>query len=354
MAKLNVAVSGVSGGCGTSIMKALLSSPTLAGLGLKVFPLDITPFAVGLYGRTEPGTVLPKPEDDPEAWEEAIRKLELDVIFPGSDNDLVPLAEHRDCWFERYGCRVMVSGVESVKIANDKALTVSHLTSYLALHLPFSSWYEQNERMYHGMHSFEKNMAYIVKPRFGANSRGLHICTVDELAFYVKHTPDPIIQEFIEGDEYSGAITYDKDGEAKAFFVTRVYKRTGHMTFGEVGHYPQIEAFLREFAEKTKPLGFSHALNVQMIEREGVMYIIELNARCSGSTAIRSHFGFNQPAQLILHHIYDLLIEKLPQVECERSNGLAMTFTDETFFDGVTRDEMAQGIQKRGRKEQWF
>lgn len=350
MIKLNVAVTGAKGGRGIAIMKALLSSPTLEGLGLRVYPIDITPFAAGLYGRTgTEATVLPKPETDPQAWERFVEEKQITVMFPGSDNDLVPLAQCRDYWLAQYNCHVMVSDMEAVKIANDKGQTWESLST-CDVQLPAS-------QLTDSIHFPWYHYPCIIKPRFGANSRGIHI-TKDgyEMRFFVQHTPDPIVQEYIEGDEYSGAITYDKQGEAQVFFVTRVYERHGHMTFGEVGHYPQIEAFLREFAEKTRLLGFSHALNVQMIEREGVVYVIELNACCSGSTAIRSHFGFNQPTQLILNHVHSMPFENINKLaESERKTGLAMTFTEEMFFDGVTREQLEQSTNGiHGSIQQWL
>lgn len=341
MAKLNVMVTGAKGGRAHAIMKALLRSPTLAGLGLRVYPVDITPFAAGLYARTgTEGTVLPRLEDDFAAWEAFIQEKQIDFIFPTSDLDLVPLSSQRLLWRDQLGCQVMVSPLYAVEIANDKFMTFTHLYK---TGVPTPESYST----YAGLCAFSEFYAYpfVVKPRFGANSRGINkVNNSEELEFYFAHTPDPIVQEYIDGDEYSGAITYDKDGEAKLFFVTRVYERRGHMTFGEVGDYPQIEAFLREFAIKTRPLGFSHALNVQMIQRGDQVYVIELNAVCSGSTAIRSHFGFNQPEQLILHHRYDMPLERTMierNVGYAPTSGLVMTVTEEMFFEGVTREQMA-------------
>ena len=56
-ATMKVAVSGVGGGVGQSILKAL----AIGSLPVEVYPVDITPFSAGLY-RGVQGAVLPPPE----------------------------------------------------------------------------------------------------------------------------------------------------------------------------------------------------------------------------------------------------------------------------------------------------
>lgn len=332
--QLNIMISSAKTGRALAVMKALVTSPSLASVcDMQVFPIDITPAAAGLYFKHSPGTVLPRLEDNPTAWENFIVEHNIGVIFPTSDLDLHILSQYRDEWWERLSCKVMVDSLDSVIVANDKAGTFSEL-HHAGVNTPES--YSRRA----GLEAFAQfyQYPYIVKPRFGANSRGINIAHNDEeLKFYWNHTENPIVQEYIEGDEYSGAITYDKHGQAQAFFVTRVYERRGHMTFGEVGDYPQIEAFLREFAEKTRHLGFSHALNVQMIERDGIVYVIELNPVCSGSTAIRAAFGFNQPEQLILHHCFGQEINQ-PEIK----HGLAFSITDEVYLYDTTLEQIKQ------------
>lgn len=346
--KLNVMVCGAKSGRGIAILKALLQSPTLAGLGLKVFPVDITPFAVGLHVHThQKGAVLPRLEDDPQAWERFIQEHDIDVVFPASDLDLSALAQVRDGWQQVEGCKVMVDDETTVSIANDKQQT------FVALHHAEVKTPESYSRK-PGLLAFAQFYGYplVVKPRFGANSRGFQIVRSDEeLEFFWSLTPLPMAQQYIEGNEYSGAITYDKAGNAAAFFVTRVYERRGHMTLGEVGYYPEAFAALQDFALKTRHLRFGHALNVQMIERDGEFFVIELNAVCSGSTAVRAAFGFNQPEQLIMHHCYGLRVAE----PILANTGVVMTFTEELYLFNTTYDDLkASTIGERGNIRQWL
>ncbi|MFH1086690.1 MAG: hypothetical protein V1772_13125, partial [Chloroflexota bacterium] len=48
-----------------------------------------------------------------------VRQLGLDVLIPGSDPELLPLAEQRP-EMERLGCQVIVSSPECVRICRDK------------------------------------------------------------------------------------------------------------------------------------------------------------------------------------------------------------------------------------------
>ncbi|MGN5480841.1 ATP-grasp domain-containing protein [Cupriavidus basilensis] len=48
------------------------------------------------------------------------------------------------------------------------------------------------------------------------------------------------------------------------------------------------------------------ALNVQLRMRDGIPYIFELNARCSGTTAARALAGFNEPKMIADFYLKDI------------------------------------------------
>ena len=113
---MKVGVTGVGGGVGQSIMKAL----TLSTLPVEVCAIDVQPRSAGLFRASE-GIRLPEPEV-PGAlseWEAAITDRGIDVLIPGSDHDLIPLANVRDAWGSRDVCEVLISDQELVKQCRD-------------------------------------------------------------------------------------------------------------------------------------------------------------------------------------------------------------------------------------------
>ena len=85
---MKVAISGVGGGVGQSILKAL----TLSSLPVDVLALDVQPYSAGLY-LAEDTEVVPKPESPGGLahWEIVLRDREIDALIPGSDHDLVEI-----------------------------------------------------------------------------------------------------------------------------------------------------------------------------------------------------------------------------------------------------------------------
>ena len=103
-----------------------------------------------------------------------------------------------------------------------------------------------------------------------------------------------IVQEYIEGDEYTcGSINLD--GKCKGIILMRRILRDGdtHKCFSVKN--PVIEAAVRKVVDAIKPFG---GCNVQLRMKDGVPYIFEINARCSGTTAARTLCGFNEPKMI--------------------------------------------------------
>jgi carbamoyl-phosphate synthase large subunit len=73
----------------------------------------------------------------------------------------------------------------------------------------------------------------------------------------------------------------------------------------------------------------------------------EFNPRFSGTTAMRAHFGFNEPAMLIRSY---LLGEDVP--EPEQRKGLAFRYLDEVFVDGASAADIGPGAH--AVRHDWF
>lgn len=318
---LRIAVTGVGGGCGQGIIKSLMQ----ANVPIRIFPVDVTPISVGLYAFRDRGKVLPRPEQDIEAWTNWLVANKIELVIPGSDWDIEPLAAAAEDWMTQ-GIRVAVQPLEFCKISNDKVRTVNVLHD-AEIDYPQSA----------AINPEHIPFPMIVKPRFGMTSRGVNIAhNQEELKFYVMRTTNPIMQELLPGDEYTCALFFAEDHSLAAHFSMKreLYAGTTYRAFP--AYVPEIDALLHNFASAFGPeyrLVGPVNLQLKLVPGRGPV-IFEINARASGSTAIRAEFGYNESAMIVKQL---LLGEKVSQ-PLTKTQGVALRFWDEMFID-LTEDE---------------
>jgi carbamoyl-phosphate synthase large subunit len=275
----NILVTGVGGGVGQSVLKAL------AQTSYGVVAADSEALAAGLYAA--PNAYEGRYASDARFID---RLLEIclsgqcGLIFPGHDVELLPLSENIES-FTSHGIVPVVSSPQIIRLCDDKLATNAFLRS-LALPTPES-------QMLCDVAAFERPV--VLKPqRGGARSRSTYVATTEEEFNLFRQLVDPdncIVQEYIEGDEYTcGSVTLD--GESLGVIVMRRVLRDGDTYKAFVEHNPNLEATVRTIVEALKPFG---ACNIQLRVRNGQAYVFEINARCSGTTAARALAGFNEP-----------------------------------------------------------
>ena len=331
---MKVAVSGVGGGIGQSIMKAL----TVSSLPVEILAIDVQPFSAGLF-RVPEAILLSKPEGTGglDQWERALKSNGVTALIPGSDHDLVPLASIRDDWAAKDVCRVMVSDLDLVRACRDKAVTCQVLERQ-GIPVPKSVWQISIKEAI----SWAKSNGYpvVLKPRNGSASRDLHVVqNEEELRFFFPRTPKPIIQEYLcdsgEAEEFTCSVFVDREGCPVGTFMARRELSGGATWRAEVGFWPQIHDLLLAIGSGLRPSG---VLNVQLRLTERGPVPFEINIRCSGTTAIRAYFGYNEPEMLLRHYVFG---EKLNAPEVR--TGYVMRYWNEVFLDGVSPEAMASG-----------
>lgn len=281
----NIGITGVGGGVGQSILKSL------DGLGYNLIALDGEILAAGLYAASK-SYIIPY-ASSPEYITRLIeicQKEKIDLLFPGLDAELMALSLNRDA-FKAVGTTVVVSNTDVIKISDDKQETYDKLTA-AGVTVPFTTSLEKFN---------PQNAVFplIVKQKVGgARSKNIYLLkNIDDLNTVFNKISKPedfIIMDYIEGDEYTCG-TVNLDGECKGVIVMRRILRDGdtHKCFSEKNIV--IEAAVRKVVEAIKPFG---ACNVQLRMKDGVPYIFEINARCSGTTASRTLCGFNEPKMI--------------------------------------------------------
>lgn len=285
---LNVAVTGVGGGCGQAILSAL----GMSKLNVRLFAVDITHVSAGHYFYGVEPVVLPKPEENIGAWIDFVRLNAIDAVIPGSDHDLLPLAQHQ------WDLNALVCSTELVKIANDKGRTAMLGDR---IRVPASIMGGMDDQT-----DFDALGGYplVIKPRYGMTSRGVQVVhDHEELMFYLRRTERPIVQRYIGGDEYTCALFFDRLSHYCFGFQMKRWLYAGTTYRAEVTNDPIVDEFMREVANKLQNLGAYGAVNIQIKVEDGKAYLLEINARASGSTNIRAKFGYNEPEMMLRHFV---------------------------------------------------
>lgn len=274
-----ILVTGVGGGVGQSIVKALQGTP------YSVVAVDSEPLAAGLYAAPisyrglearQPGYI--------DRLLEICQAENCRLLFPGLDVELIALAEQQ-ARFRAAGVVPVVSSVEVVQTCDDKLATAALLQRQ-----GFAT--PQTCRL---ADVANPDFPVVLKPqRGGARSRRTFVAhTAEEFEVYRRLVDggNCVVQEYLPGDEFTcGTVTFD--GRCRGVIVMRRILRDGDTYKAFVERNTAIESTVRDVVEALRPFG---PCNVQMRLKDGKPYVFEINARCSGTTAARALAGFNEP-----------------------------------------------------------
>ncbi len=341
-----VLVTGAGSGVGQGIVKAL----RVSGLPVIIVAADIAPMNAALY-RADEAVIIPRVEQ-PDALaviSELLQRHCIDVVMIGSEFDLEFFSLNKAEIESRAGAVVIVAPPATVAIANDKWLTAEFLRKnglpYAEAYLPIN----QDDAV---RHAERWGYPIVLKTRRGTSSRHVHIVKdSDSLKKLFPGTPAPMLQRVIDipsselGSEYTCSVFKTVDGTMIGPFTARRTVRGGTSWHIEVAPFEALHAPLLAIADA---LDFVGSLNVQLMLTKDGAIPFELNSRFSGTTAVRAHFGFNEPAMALYSFFYE---EAVPPPAVR--SGVAMRYHEEVFIENVASDALIPGVHK-GAVTPWF
>jgi carbamoyl-phosphate synthase large subunit len=340
-----VLVTGAGSGVGQGIVKAL----RISDLPVTVVAADIAPMNAALY-RADEAVIIPRVERGNvlERIFELLLQHRIDVVMIGSEFDLEFFSLNRTEIESQAGVSVIVAPPATVAIANDKWLTAEFLRES---GLPYAEAYLPKDQKDAVRCSEKWGFPIVLKTRRGTSSRHVHIVRDSEsLKKLFPGTPIPMLQRVIDipsselGREYTCSVFKAADGSMIGPFTARRTVRGGTSWHIEVAPFEALYAPLLAIANA---LDFVGSLNVQLMLNEEGAIPFELNSRFSGTTAVRAHFGFNEPEMALRSFFYN---EAVPTPGIRA--GVAMRYHEEVFVENVSAASLS--LSDKGVVTPWF
>jgi carbamoyl-phosphate synthase large subunit len=225
---------------------------------------------------------------------EICKREKVNIVFPVIDEELLVFAQNRGR-FEDEGIRVVTNAPEVVALARDKYRTFEFCRregirvpdTYLPHELPEEGHLE---------------FPLIVKPRDGRGTVGVFKArNRRELDFFLDYVPNPMVQRFVEGVEYTIDILTDFQGQPISVVPkARLETKAGMQVKGRTVKDQRLIDFgllvIKKFS--LVPRG-----NVQGILQEGEIFLIEVNPKFPASLPFTVAAGVNAPLLLVKMHL---------------------------------------------------
>lgn len=243
------------------------------------------------------------------------------LVIPTIDDELPMFGASRDV-FEMEGVTVACSSAQTNLLCNDKLATCVHLRAEGV----------RAARSYSGA-DLPQDLALpcFIKPRMGRGAVGAFaVENRRQLEFFLEYVPDPVVQELLDGPEYTIDVLCGLDGRPLAIVPReRVVVRAGVIDRGRTVNDP----VLIELAQSAcRAIDFRGPINIQCRMRGPEPVIFEINPRFSGGIPLTIEAGADFPQMLIR-----LALGRRVEPQIGRfKDGLWMTSFESSFFLDAT------------------
>jgi len=350
---LTVAVTGVGGGVGQAIIRALRSAET----GYSILGLDMNPLSAGLYQSDGALTVPPcdHPEYIPRLADILVSKR-VDVLIPGSDPELPVLAEARGR-LEETGARIFVAGPEAVGVCRNK---LESARFFREREFPFVRTVPVADA---AALADDVGFPLIVKPLGGSASRGTEVIFDRDALDRHLDRPGYIAQEFAmpiawqrelaargpsavfpggrlrQEEEVSIQVLLDHEGEHLGTFCSVNQLQSGTPIYVDPTWIPEAVELVERMAGALNDLDLVGPTNYQCRMTSEGPKVFEINPRFTGITAVRAAMGFNEVDVVLGRLLGGLSVEEARSKLRQPENVVSCRYVDEVL---VPRGELRE------------
>lgn len=279
-------------------------------LTVRLVGVDTTARSAGLFDCDQRYTVPPVDDREFLPAIEAICSAEaVDVLAPIANFELQLFADAARGLEAKHGVKVLSSAPQSVALALDKRGSARVLAAH-GLQVP----------TFHDPAEDRLPYPLVVKPNGGAGSEGVSVIDDPEQlsAALARAGDQPLVQDFIDGPEYTVDAVIAPDGEVLAVAPRiRVEVRAGQSYKAVTVDDEEVEDIARRCLEA---LGLTAQANVQLIRstRDGRCYFLECNPKFAAAMGLTIGAGLNIP----LLHVKLVLGIPVRAAELRRTPGM--------------------------------
>jgi len=257
---------------------------------VKLVACDMDPMAYGLYLADKSYIIPPAVNSNFIKRIVEICRLEsVKIILPLLSLDMLPISKHKK-EFADMGVSAPISDYKSIKICSDKKLTYDFFRHH---NIPTPATYLPDEL------PGKLDFPVIVKPRHLSGSKFFQkVNSRDELPKITGCVPDPIIQSFLNGQEYTVDILADLESRPVGIVPrSRLKISSGKSVVGKTEDLPVLRKLIEYVIKKIPLIG---PANIQCFKINGNFLFTEVNPRFSaGGLPLSVSAGMNSPVQLV-------------------------------------------------------
>jgi carbamoyl-phosphate synthase large subunit len=257
--------------------------------GGRVIVTDVNPLSPAVY-HADRSYAAPWSTDAAylDALLDICRLERVRLLVPTIDDELTRVAEARDL-FAAHGVRVVVSPPETTSICNDKQRTCDTLRA---------AGVAAARTMAPADLPAVPIFPLFIKPRAGRGGVAAYpVRTRRELDFFLDYVPDPVVQTYLDGPEYTIDLLCDFEGRPLSIVPReRVVIRAGVVDRGRTVADDRLMAVGAACADV---LPFAGPANIQCRVVDGVPVVFEINPRFSGGIPLTIAAGADFPQMVV-------------------------------------------------------
>jgi carbamoyl-phosphate synthase large subunit len=244
----------------------------------------------------------------------------ISLIVPTIDTDLILLAKNKKKIEEKANTKVLISDARVIEICRDKIKTQKFLEKN---NFGIPKMYTDDE-----IESNDVVYPLFIKPKSGSSSiNAFKVQNKNELMVYKSIIDEPIVQEYIEGEEYTVDVFLDFESNIITIVPRlRIATRSGEISKGKIIKDREIIDDVSRLMKVLNPIGH---ITVQLMKTKNGIKYIEINPRFGGGAPMSIQSGADS-----CENLYRLLMgQKLSYNENYRDNIIFLRFDNSICLD---------------------
>lgn len=311
MEKINILI--LSAGRRVELIQCFKEASKSLKIESTIVAADISDTAPAIYFADKRYQI---PRIGEEGYIEAIISIcqeeKIKLIVPTIDTELLILSENKEKIEKETSSKVLVSDKRVIEICRNKKNTQKFFEEY-GFGVPKEI--QENEK--------DISFPVFIKPLDGSSSvNAFKVNNEEELIFFRKYIKNPIVQEFMEGIEFTIDAFLDFEGNIITIVPReRMAVRAGEIIKGKIVKDREIIEDVKSLLTVLKPIG---QITIQCKKTSNGIKYIEINPRFGGGAPMSIKAGANS-----CENLYRLLQgEKLRYHENYQDNITFLRFDD--------------------------